>query len=124
MLVKRIVATESALGLLSELQDKHGALLLHQSGGCCDGSVPMCFTKDEFLIDHNDVLLGLLDSVPFYMSADQFEYWKHTQLTLEISPGRGSGFSLESSTGNKFVIQSRMFTDAELTQLSDLKTEK
>lgn len=121
MVVQRVTVTESALNLLQELRKKHGALLFHQSGGCCDGSAPMCFPKDEFLIDNNDVFLGNIDDVPFYMSADQFEYWKHTQLKLDITPGRGASFSLESPTGNRFMIRSRLFTDKELTQLAPIK---
>ncbi len=81
----------------------------------------MCFLKDEFLIDNNDVFLGSIDDTPFYMSADQFEYWKHTQLSLDITPGRGASFSLESPTGQRFIIRSRLFTDAELKQLTPIR---
>jgi len=121
MAVPRIIATESALNLLSELHQQHGALLFHQSGGCCDGSAPMCFPEDEFLIDSNDVFIGEIDKVPFYMAADQFEYWKHTQLTLDITPGRGSSFSLEAPTGNRFMIRSKLFTEEEMKHLTPIR---
>lgn len=120
MEVQRIIATEDALKLLGELREKYGELLFHQSGGCCDGSAPMCFPREEFMIDHNDVLLGFVDDTPFYMSADQFEYWKHTQLKLDTTPGRGSSFSLEVPTGFRFIIRSRLFTEEEFASLKEI----
>ena len=121
VIVNRIVATERALALLKELTELHGELLFHQSGGCCDGSAPMCFMKDEFMIDDNDVYLGCVGVIPFYMSSDQFEYWQHTQLTLDVTPGRGASFSLESPTGFRFIIQSRLFTEEEMPFLAPIR---
>ena len=97
--------------------------MFHQSGGCCDGSQPMCFEDGEFIIGDSDVLLGHVHGCPFYMSRDQFEYWKHTQLTLDIVEGRGSSFSLEIPMGLRFMITSRVFTDSELTKLQELGDE-
>jgi hypothetical protein len=94
--------------------------MFHQSGGCCDGSQPMCFTEGEFRIGSNDVCLGTVEGCRFYMQADQFEYWKHTHLTLDVTPGRGSSFSLEIPLGLRFYIQSRLFTDEETADLSPL----
>jgi uncharacterized protein (DUF779 family) len=91
--------------------------MFHQSGGCCDGSQPMCFEKGEFKVGENDVYLGDIDNCPFFMSRDQFEYWRHTQLTIDITPGRGSSFSLEIPLGLRFIIRSRLFSDEELNNL-------
>lgn len=118
MKTQRVVATEKALELIARLKSMHGELMFHQSGGCCDGSQPMCFQKGEFRTGDSDVLLGEVDGCPFYMSKDQYEYWKHTQLILDVSPGRGSSFSLEIPLGVRFIIQSRIFTDEELASLS------
>ncbi len=92
--------------------------MFHQSGGCCDGSSPMCFEKGDFIIGASDVLLGEIEGCEFFMSADQFEYWKHTHLTVDITAGRGSSFSLEIPTGKRFVIKSRLLTEAEQAALS------
>lgn len=116
-MMKRVVCSDEAAELIHELRSKFGELMFHQSGGCCDGSAPMCFQKDEFRIGESDVLLGFVADCPFYMSADQFEYWKHTQLTLTVVPGRGSSFSLEIPTGKRFIIQSRLFSNEELNEL-------
>lgn len=121
IIVNRIVATERAQALLKELTELHGELLFHQSGGCCDGSAPMCFMKDEFMIDDNDVYLGCMGVIPFYMSSDQFEYWRHTQLTLDVTSGRGASFSLESPTGFRFIIQSRLLTEEEMPFLAPIR---
>lgn len=118
MKIQRVVATEKALELIARLKSMHGELMFHQSGGCCDGSQPMCFQKGEFRTGDSDVLLGEVDGCLFYMSKDQYEYWKHTQLILDVSPGRGSSFSLEIPLGVRFIIQSRIFTDEELASLS------
>ncbi len=116
-MMKRVVCSDEAAELIYELRSKFGELMFHQSGGCCDGSAPMCFQKDEFRIGESDVLLGFVADCPFYMSADQFEYWKHTQLTITVVPGRGSSFSLEIPTGKRFIIQSRLFSNEELNEL-------
>ena len=109
----RVEATDEALALIDRLVEGHGPLLFHQSGGCCDGSSPMCFPLGEFRIGSSDVLLGEVGGAPFYMSGPQFEYWKHTHLTLDVVPGRGAGFSLEAPEGVRFLIRSRLFTDVE-----------
>ena len=115
----RVALTDGALALLRMLWDKHGPLMFHQSGGCCDGSAPMCYPVGMFLTGPSDVLLGTIDAglddlIEVYMSASQFEYWKYTHLTIEVVPGRGAGFSVEGPTGNRFIIRSRMLDDAEL----------
>ena len=116
-MVNRIEATEEALEVIGQLQKRHGPLMFHQSGGCCDGSQPMCFEDGDFKVGESDVLLGRIGNCPFYMSRDQFEYWKHTQLTLHVTKGRGSSFSLEIPMGIRFIIKSRLFTDEELKVL-------
>ena len=113
MEVKRVVATEAALQLIEELKAKYGPLMFHQSGGCCDGSSPMCFPEQEFNVGGSDVLLGEIGAVRFYMSASQFEYWKHTQLIIDVVPGRGGMFSLEGAEGLRFLTRSRLFTEKE-----------
>jgi uncharacterized protein len=117
MTVERVLVTEAARALIASLREAHGPLLFHQSGGCCDGSAPMCFVQGEFKIGQRDVLLGVVDGCPFYMGAAQFDYWKHTQLTLDVVPGRGAGFSLEAPTGVRFLIRSRIFEPEELAEL-------
>jgi uncharacterized protein (DUF779 family) len=114
----RIASSEDADNLLRTLTAQHGPLMFHQSGGCCDGSAPMCFTADEFMIGDQDVLLGVMHDCPFYMSADQFEVWKHTQLLIDITKGRGASFSLEIPLGLRFVVKSRCFTTGEIKQLT------
>ena len=118
----RLDATPAALDLIAKLQAQHGDLMFHQSGGCCDGSAPMCFPAGEFKVGAADVLLGHIANCPFYMSAAQFEYWQHTQLTLDVTPGRGASFSLEIPEGVRFIIRSRLFTDAELKDLQAVRT--
>ncbi|MFM1795282.1 MAG: hypothetical protein RL642_1667 [Bacteroidota bacterium] len=120
MSVARVISTPESVELINRLRSLHGPLMFHQSGGCCDGSQPMCFQEGEFKIGSSDVCLGEVEGCKFYMSADQYEYWKHTQLILSVTPGRGSSFSLEIPLGVRFYIQSRVFTDDELTQLSNL----
>jgi uncharacterized protein (DUF779 family) len=115
---ERISATPEAIKIIRQLRQEHGELMFHQSGGCCDGSQPMCFEKGEFKVGGNDVYLGDIDGCGFFMSSDQFEYWKHTRLTIDITPGRGSSFSLEIPLGLRFIIRSRLFTDEELNSLS------
>ena len=110
--------TPAAEDLVSQLQQQHGPVMFHQSGGCCDGSSPMCYPRGEFRVGGSDVLLGCVaGDVPFWMSADQYAYWQHTHLTVDVVPGRGGGFSLEVPEGVRFLIRSRMLTDAEFQQL-------
>lgn len=118
--VKRVLITEAATKIIDELKQQHGDLMFHQSGGCCDGSAPMCYPKGDFIIGKNDVWLGSIHDCSFYMNQDQFEYWKHTQLTVDITQGRGSSFSLEIPLGLRFIIQSRLFNDDEITQLEPI----
>ena len=118
--VNRVESTEAARDLIDELRQKHGPLMFHQSGGCCDGSQPMCFEAGEFKTGESDVLMAEVYGCNFYMARDQYEYWKHTQLTLDVIPGRGSSFSLEIPLGKRFIIRSRLFTDEELAQLPPL----
>jgi uncharacterized protein (DUF779 family) len=116
--VHRVEITEQAEQMLDSLIRRHGAVMFHQSGGCCDGSSPMCYPRGEFRVGASDVLLGYLpDDIPFWMSADQFAYWKHTHLTVDLVPGRGSGFSLEAPEGVRFLIRSRLLTDDEVSAL-------
>ena len=113
----RALVTEAAAQLLQRLQDRHGALMFHQSGGCCDGSSPMCYPDGEFIVGDRDVLLAILDvgddGVPIWISGPQFEAWKHTQLVIDVVPGRGGGFSLEAPEGMRFLSRGRAFADAE-----------
>jgi uncharacterized protein (DUF779 family) len=120
-LPEQVVTTPAAEELMSRLSNKHGELMFHQSGGCCDGSSPMCYPRGEFLVGDGDVLLATLGKTPFYMSGGQFEYWKHTQLILDVVPGRGGMFSLENGEGVRFLIRSRVFTDAEICLLRDAR---
>lgn len=120
MFIQRVLATEAALELINALKDQFGELVFHQSGGCCDGSSPMCFQKGDFKIGYSDVGLGMIDGCEFWMSKDQFEYWKHTQITLDVVNGRGSSFSIEIPTGKRFIIRSVLFKEEELLQLEPL----
>jgi uncharacterized protein (DUF779 family) len=113
----QVIATPAAIALMEMLKTKHGELMFHQSGGCCDGSSPMCYPRGEFLTGDSDVLLGELEGTPFYISKPQFEYWKHTQLILDVVPGRGGMFSLEGPEGVRFLIRSRVFSDEEIETL-------
>ena len=113
----RVAATPAALELLRTLEARHGPLILHQSGGCCDGSAPMCYPRGEFRVGVRDVLLGEVGEVPWYIGGKQFVYWSHTHLTLDVVEGRGSGFSLEAPEGVRFLIRSRLFSDAEALAL-------
>ena len=115
--IPRVSATAAALALIARLEAKHGALLFHQSGGCCDGSSPMCYPHRDFIVGEHDVLLGEIGSQPFYMSAAQYEYWKHTHLIIDVVPGRGGMFSLEGPEGLRFLTRSRLYTDDEWRQL-------
>jgi len=115
----QVLATPAAITLVRTLRAQYGDLLFHQSGGCCDGSSPMCYPRNEFMIGDSDIQLGSVDDQPFYMSRSQFEYWKHTQLTLDVVPGRGGMFSLEGPTGQRFLIRSEIFTDSEIHALRE-----
>ena len=116
---RRVEVSASAEDLLRTLYATHGPLMFHQSGGCCDGSSPMCYQAGEFRVGGSDVLLeelkvaGIPEAIGFWMSATQFEYWKHTHLTIDVVPGRGGGFSLESPEGMRFLIRSRLYSDEE-----------
>ena len=116
-MVERVVATPAALALIEKLEQAHGPLMFHQSGGCCDGSAPMCYPRGEFRTGESDVALGTIGAAPFYIGAAQFEVWRHTQLIVDVVPGRGSGFSLEAPEGLRFLTRSRVFSDAELQEL-------
>jgi uncharacterized protein (DUF779 family) len=116
---EQVLATEAARELIASLVAEHGPLIFHQSGGCCDGSSPMCYPAGDLLIGDVDVHLGTVAGAPFYMSQSQFEYWKHTQLTLDVVPGRGGMFSVEGPRGLRFLIRSRVFTDAEIAALRE-----
>ena len=108
----------TALELIEKLTRTHGTLMFHQSGGCCDGSSPMCYPAGEFRVGGNDTYLGEIGGCPVYMDADQFAYWKHTQLIIDVVPGRGGGFSLEAPEGVRFLTRSRVFTDEEVDALA------
>jgi uncharacterized protein len=116
-LVDRVLVTEKAAAMIAKLRAVHGDLLFHQSGGCCDGSSPMCYPRGEFRVGAQDVLLGSIEDTPVYIGAAQFEYWQHTQLTIDLVPGRGGGFSLEAPEGVRFLTRSRVFTDQEWEEL-------
>ena len=116
-MIQRVAVTPAAEAVIVMLKAKHGPLMFHQSGGCCDGSSPMCYPQHDFRVGAQDVRLGSIADVPFYMGAAQFEYWEHTQLTIDVVPGRGSGFSLEAPEGVRFLTRSRVFTDEEASAL-------
>lgn len=114
---QQVVALPAALALIERLRARHGPLLFHQSGGCCDGSSPMCYPQDDFIVGDRDVRLGEIGGAPFYISAPQFEYWKHTQLIIDVVEGRGGMFSLENGEGVRFLVRSRLFEDEEVAAL-------
>lgn len=116
-----MLVTVKAIDLINQLKGKYGDLMFHQSGGCCDGSQPMCFEKGDFILGQSDVCLGTIEGCDFWMSKDQFEYWKHTQLTIDVVEGRGSSFSLEIPLGYRFLTQSRLFTEEEASNLEELR---
>lgn len=122
MYVERISVTDKAKAVIDQLREKHGELMFHQSGGCCDGSAPMCFEKGEFLIGSRDVCLGEIHGCKFYMAADQFEYYKNMHITVDVSEGRGSSFSLEIPLGLRFMAISRLFTDNEISNARPVET--
>ncbi|SMF37346.1 DUF779 domain-containing protein [Pseudogulbenkiania subflava] len=118
-MVNRVDITPAAAAMVSKLTERHGPLLFHQSGGCCDGSAPMCYPQGDFHLGAQDVYLGEIASAPFYMSAFQYEYWQHTHLTIDLVPGRGSSFSVEAPEGVRFITRSRLFSEAELAELAN-----
>jgi uncharacterized protein (DUF779 family) len=117
-MIDRVLITPEAAAVVNNLRVKHGPLMFHQSGGCCDGSAPMCYQQGEFRTGAQDVLLGEIASCPFFMGAAQFEYWRHTQLIIDVVKGCGSGFSLEAPEGVRFLTRSRLFTDEEVDALA------
>jgi uncharacterized protein (DUF779 family) len=123
-MVTRVDVTPAAADMMRSLRGQHGPLMFHQSGGCCDGSSPMCYLEGEFRTGQSDVLLeslkidGVAEPITFWMSSSQFQLWKHTHLTVDVVPGRGSGFSLEAPEGVRFLIRSRLLTEDELAELA------
>ncbi len=115
--VSRVIALDTAVALIDRLRGVHGELMFHQSGGCCDGSAPMCYPNGEFWVGEHDVYLGEICGCPFYIGGRQFALWEHTQLIIDAVPGRGSGFSLESPEGLRFLTRSRTFSPQELAWL-------
>lgn len=115
--VQRVSATPEALALIERLRNKHGPLMFHQSGGCCDGSAPMCFPRGELMVGEQDILLGELGGQPFYIGAAQFEYWQHTHLIIDVVPGHGGMFSLEGPDGMRFLTRSRLYSETEARAL-------
>ena len=116
-MVNRVIVTPAAEAIIAKLVAMHGPLMFHQSGGCCDGSAPMCYPLHEFRVGAQDVRMGEIAKAPFYIGAAQFEYWEHTQLIIDVVPGRGSGFSLEAPEGVRFLTRSRVFDDLEVATL-------
>lgn len=114
----RVTATASALALIDSLRSEHGPVLFHQSGGCCDGSSPMCYPQDDFIVGDHDVRLGEIGGAPVYIGASQFAVWRHTQLIIDVVPGRGGMFSLENGTEQRFLTRGRTFTPDELKRLA------
>jgi len=117
-MIERVTVSEAARAVIETLRAEHGELMFHQSGGCCDGSSPMCFPLAEFRVGARDVYLGSVAGCPFYIGEPQFAYWQHTHLTIDVVPGRGGGFSLETPKGVRFLVRSRVFTDEEIADLT------
>lgn len=117
MSVPRVTVTDEAKEIIAQLREEHGPLMFHQSGGCCDGSQPMCYPYGEFRVGNSDIKLGEIDGCPFYIARDQYEYWKHMQLTIDVREGRGASFSIEIPLGVRFMTKSRIFTDEEIEAL-------
>lgn len=116
--LRRVICTPAAAALIERVRAKHGPVMFHQSGGCCDGSAPMCFPQGELLLAEHDRLLGEIGGAPFYISGPQFEVWQHTQLIIDVVPGRGGMFSLEGPEGLRFLTRSRLFSDEEWRALA------
>lgn len=121
MAYKRVEATEAAKKIIDQLREMHGELIFHQSGGCCDGSAPMCFAKDDFMLGSRDIRIGNIHGCDYYMAEDQFEYAKHTHTTVDVTEGRGSSFSLEIPLGVRFIAISRLFTEEEERDLEPVE---
>ncbi len=121
MIVERVSATDKAKAVIAQLRQKHGELMFHQSGGCCDGSAPMCFAKGDFMVGSRDVCLGEVEGCRFYMAADQFEYYRNSHIVIDVTQGRGSSFSLEIPLGLRFMAVSRILTDDELASIRPLE---
>lgn len=119
--VERVLATPAALDLIATLTAEYGPVLFHQSGGCCDGSSPMCYPQGDYIVGDRDVRMGEIGGAPFYMSPSQFEYWQHTQLIIDVVPGRGGMFSLENGRDLRFLTRSRLFADDELDRLVPIR---
>jgi len=119
---ERVSATEAAKAVIDQLRQQHGPLLFHMSGGCCDGSAPMCFAVGDFRIGSRDLCLGEVHGCQFFMAAEQFEYYLNSHTSIDVVPGRGASFSLEIPLGVRFLIRSRLFTDAELAHLRPVAT--
>ena len=113
----RVVFTAAAAALVRSMKAAHGPVIFHLSGGCCEGSAPMCFRRGDFRIGGQDILLGSIEDCPFYVSSAQFDYWANCQLTVDVTTGGGDSFSLEAADGLRFIVRSRLFTDAELGEL-------
>ncbi len=116
-MVPRVLITDAAATMVAKLEAQHGPLMFHQSGGCCDGSVPMCYPAGEFIVGAQDVFLGEIAGCKAYIGAAQFEYWRHTQLIIDVVPGRGAGFTVEAPEGVRFLTRSRVFSDDEAAEL-------
>jgi uncharacterized protein (DUF779 family) len=117
MVVERLSVTDKAKAVIDQLREKHGELMFHQSGGCCDGSSPMCFAKGEFLIGSRDLCLGEIHGCNFYMASDQFEYYQNMHINIDVTEGRGSSFSLEIPLGVRFMAVSRLLEDDEISNI-------
>ena len=116
--VERVTATPAALELIAALKAEHGDILFHQSGGCCDGSAPMCYPVGDYIVGDRDVRLGPIGGAQVYINRDQYEYWKHTQLIIDVVPGRGGMFSLDNGKNKRFLTRGRVFTDEEVAALA------
>ena len=117
--IERLSFTKDTEDLVNELTEIHGDLVFHQSGGCCDGSAPMCFPRDEFKVGSRDIYLGEIKGQPFFIAHDQYAYWEHTKLIIDVVPGRGGMFSLEGPTGKRFLTRSKVFSDDEYTEIKN-----
>lgn len=122
MFIERVSVTDEARAVIETLRQKHGDLMFHQSGGCCDGSAPMCFAKGDFIVGSRDLCLGEIEGCKFYMAADQFEYYKNSHIVVDVAKGRGSSFSLEIPLGLRFMAVSRLFTEAEFAHVRPVET--